>query len=221
MPVIDPDDLVGRTFLLNKEDGQRLRARIVKALDDFEGDLARDSSRLKFVCSMNDDTVEEIFTCNELLDYINNSEEDDLIEWKFKEIIAHEGPLPRSHQNYNGSPYNLTIEWENGEITNEPLNVIAADDPVSCAIHSRDNKLLDQPGWKRFKSLAKREKKLLRLQNQAKLRSYRTTPKCKFGYQIPRSNDCEHASSIDKHNGNNKWAESIKLEIYQQHDHDT
>ena len=143
MPVIDPDDLVGRTFLLNKEDGQRLRARIVKALDDFEGDLARDSSRLKFVCSMNDDTIEEIFTYNELLDHINNSEEDDLIEWKFKAITAHEGPLPRSHPNYNGSPYNLTIEWENGEITNEPLNIIAADDPVSCAIYGRDNKLLD------------------------------------------------------------------------------
>ena len=27
--------------------------------------------------------------------------------------------------------------------------------------------------------------------------------------------------SIEKHNGNNKWAEAIKLEIDQQHDHDT
>ena len=162
---------------------------------------------------MNDDTIEEIFTYNELLDHINNSEEDDLIEWKFKAITAHEGPLPRSHPNYNGSPYNLTIEWENGEIINEPLNIIAADDPVSCAIYGRDNKLLDQAGWKRFKPLAKREKKLLRLQNQAKLRSYRTAPKYKFGYQHPRNNDYEHALSLDKHNGNNKWAEAIKLEI--------
>ena len=72
-----------------------------------------------------------------------------------------------------------------------------------------------------FKHLSKREKKLLRLQNQAKLRSYRTTPKYKFGYQIPRSNDYEHALSIDKHDGNNKWAESIKLEIDQQHDYVT
>ena len=59
MPFIDPDDLVGMTFLLNKEDGQRLRARIVKALDDFEGDLSRDSYRLKIVYSMNDVTIEE------------------------------------------------------------------------------------------------------------------------------------------------------------------
>ena len=51
--------------------------------------------------------------------------------------------------------------------------MIAADDPVSCAIDGRDQNLPDQPEWERFKSLAKKEKKLLRLQNQVKLRSYR------------------------------------------------
>ena len=50
-----------------------------KALDDFEGDLVRDYSRIKFVCIMNDYTIEEIFIYNELLDLINNSEEDDLM----------------------------------------------------------------------------------------------------------------------------------------------
>jgi hypothetical protein len=37
----------------------------------------------------------------------------------------------RDHPNYNGLAYNMKIEWENGEITNEPLNVIASDDPVT------------------------------------------------------------------------------------------
>jgi hypothetical protein len=40
------------------------------------------------------------------------------------------------------------VEWENGEITAEPLSIIAADDPVSCAIYARDNNLLDVDGWK-------------------------------------------------------------------------
>ena len=173
MPILDPSNLVGRTFLLNKEGGQRLRARIVKALDDYEGELSRDSSRMRFVCSMQDDTVEEIFTHNELLDYINNSEEDDLVEWKFREILAHEGPLPKSHPNYNGSTYNLQIEWESGEITNEPLNIIASDEPVSCAMHGKKHDLLDKPGWKRFKALARRNKNLLRLMNQVKIQSHR------------------------------------------------
>ena len=42
MPVTHPNYLLGRTFLLNEEGGQRLRDRIVKSLDDFEGSLARD-----------------------------------------------------------------------------------------------------------------------------------------------------------------------------------
>ena len=98
--------------------------------------------------------------------------------------------------------HNVMIEWENGEITSEPLSIIGADDPVTCAIYARENKLLDKPGWKRFSRLAKREKKLLRLQNQAKLRSYRTSPRYKFGYELPRNNDYDHAIELDKRNGN-------------------
>ena len=63
---------------------------------------------------MKNDTIEEIFTYNKLLARVNNSEEDDVIELKFKETTAREGPLPRTHSNYNGSPYNLKIEWEMG-----------------------------------------------------------------------------------------------------------
>ena len=99
--------------------------------------------------------------------------------------MAHEGPLARNHPNYKGSTYNVMIEWENGEITSEPLSVIAADDPVTCAIYAREQDLLDQEGWKRFKGIAKRDKKLLRMVNQAKLRSYRTAPKYKYGYEVP------------------------------------
>ena len=156
-----------------------------------------------------------------MLDHANNPEEYDLIEWKIKEIMSHEVPLPRTHSNCNGLPFNLIIDWENVEITNEPLNIIEADDLVSCAIYDRCNTLIDQPGWKRFNFLAKREKKILRLQNQAKLRRHRIIPKFKFGYQIPRSNDYDHASSIDKNDGNNKWAEHVKLEIDQQCYYDT
>ena len=37
MPIINPPDLMWRTFLMPiNEDGQRLRAKIVKAIDDHE-----------------------------------------------------------------------------------------------------------------------------------------------------------------------------------------
>ena len=105
---------MGRTFLIPQEDGQILRVRIVKAIDDHDGKPQKDSTRLKFICSTKNDAVEDAFTCNEILDHVNNSEDDDLVEWKFKSITAHEGPVPRSHLNYNGSLYTLKIEWENG-----------------------------------------------------------------------------------------------------------
>ena len=110
-------------------------------------------------------------------------------------------------------------EWENGEVTSEPLSIFAADDPVSCAVYAKENNLLDTPGWKRFKSLARRDKKLLRIVKQAKLRSFRTMPKYKYGFLVP--NDYNHALEIDRRNGNTKWRDSIALELQQLDDYDT
>ena len=50
---------------------------------------------------------------------------------------------PKSHLHYKGSLYNINIEWETGEITPEPLHVIAADDPVTCTIYAKEQGLLD------------------------------------------------------------------------------
>ena len=61
------------------------------------------------------------------------------------------------------------IEWENRGIALEPLATIGADNLVTCAIYAKEHNLLDKPSWKWFARLAKQEKKLLRLQNQAKL----------------------------------------------------
>lgn len=59
---------------------------MVQAADNFGGDLAQDSSRMKFLCSMKDNAIEEVFTCNELLDYCNNSEDNELAEWKLRPL---------------------------------------------------------------------------------------------------------------------------------------
>jgi hypothetical protein len=50
---------------------------------------------------------------------------------------------------YYMSSYN---NLDRGEITSEPaLAVIAADDPVTCAIYAKDNDLLEPDRWRRFK----------------------------------------------------------------------
>jgi hypothetical protein len=104
-----------------------------------------------------------------MLEYITKDKESD-ITWKFRQIVSHEGPT-------QGSQYDLLIEWENGEIIKEPLKVIASNNPVTCAIYARENGLLDQPGWKCFRHIAKNEKKFTHMVNQAKLKYFNTAPK--------------------------------------------
>jgi hypothetical protein len=164
-------------------------------------------TRIKFRISVNEDKAEEIIIYNKMLDSIPKDEESD-IRWKFKRIVSHEN---------KGSQCNVLIEWKNGEITNEPHRVIASDVPVSCAIYARENNLLEQPGWKRFKHIAKREKKFTQM--QAKLRSYNTAPRYKYGFKVPRT--YEQALKLDKRNGNTLWEDAATLELTQIDDYDT
>ena len=97
--------------------------------------------------------------------------------------------------------------------------MIAADDPVSCAIYARDNNLLHLPGWKRFKAIAKCEKKFIRTVNQAKLKSFRTAPKYKYGFEVPR--DFKHAVQLDTKNKNTRGQYAVKTELDQIKEYDT
>jgi len=150
MPVFDPADLVGRSFLMDKEtDGRRFCATIIKKLEDHDSDVVKNPTRIKFLCRISDKEEEEIISYNEMIEYIQRDEESDIV-WQFKSIIGHQGPLKKGNPNYMGSSWNLMLEWEGGEITYEPLHVIAADDPVTCAIFGRDQGLLNKPRRKRF-----------------------------------------------------------------------
>jgi hypothetical protein len=80
-------------------------------------------------------------------------------------------------------------------------------------VYAREHGLLDTPGWKRFKRIAKREKVLRRAVNQAKIRSFKTAPRFKYGYEIPRN--YEHALFLDRRNGNTLWQDANKLEFDQ------
>ena len=217
LPLVDTSDLIGRTFLTEQEDGQIHRARIVAAIEDHDATKERNPDRMKFVCSVNDDKYEEIMTYNQIMNHIEQSEEDAII-WKFKRIAGHEGPLTKNHPMWKGSTYNVRVEWENGEITDEPMTTIAADDPVTCAIYAKDNNLLEVPGWKRFKPIAKRQQHMFRMANQAKLRSFRLAPKYKYGFEIPR--DYNHAIELDTKHGTTRWVDCTKLEMVQLDEYD-
>jgi hypothetical protein len=112
----------------------------------------------------------------EVLNNINKDSEQEVL-WRFKRIIGHQGPLSHKDKDYKGSTFNVQVEWENGEVTYEPLKNISKDDPVTCEIYACDYNLLEVPGWRQFRQMAKRDRVLQRLTNQAKLRSFNTAPR--------------------------------------------
>ena len=218
MVTIDPKDLIGRTFLKDaEEDGQRFRARVVRAIVEKDNDLKKDVEYMKFICEVPNSTADEILTYNEILDHIerdnNEVENDTEMLYKFRRIAAHQGPLRPTDKEYKGSMYNVLVEWETGETTYEPLDMIASDDPVTCAEYAMKHNLLDTSGWKRFKRYAKNEKKLNRMINQAKLQSYRREPFWKFGVLVPRTH--AQAVELDRINGNTKWQDAEETEMRQ------
>ncbi len=129
---------------------------------------------------------DEIISYNDILEYLDKKVRNDLSDneqaYKFCDITAHQGPLTPKDPGWKGCKYNVLVEWETGETTYEPLNSIAADDPVTCAIYAKRNGLLDTPGWRQFKRLAKRENKILRMLKQNKLKQIRRSPVYMYGF---------------------------------------
>jgi hypothetical protein len=146
------------------------------------------------------------------MDHIKQLEEDAIV-WRFKRIAGHEGPLTKNHPVWKGSIYNVRVEWESGEITDELMTTIAADDPVTCAIYAKDNNLLDVPGWERFKSIARRQQHMFCMANQAKLRSFCLAPKYKYGFEIPQA--YKQALELDEKHGTTRWVDATSLEMVQ------
>ena len=214
LPVFDSSDLLGQTFLVkHKGEGEPATAKIIKEITDGDSRLADQPECKRFLASVYDDGFQEVVTHNEILDHITQQEETkeptDL--WRFQHTSGHQGLLKSTDKDYNGSPYNVQVEWVNGETTYEPLSIIAADDPVSCGIYAREKGLLNTPGWRRFKILAKRDQRHIQMANKAKLKSYSRMPKFKFGYQVPH--DHAEAMFLDQKNGNNKGAEAEAQEM--------
>ena len=217
MAEYNPDDVIGRTFLLPKnEQGERLRATIKrkvietsKLLDD-QHDNAID--KINFHLDVGQGRAEAIMSYVQIFDHLDQQEQQEDLH-KFRAITGHQGPLSPQDENYKGSKYNVMVEWETGEITEEPLSLIAADDPVTCAEYAKKHDLLHLDGWKRLKHIAKNQKQLTRVINQSKIRQVRRSAVYQFGFLIPK--DYKQALQLDEQNGNSKWYDATKLEMDQ------
>ena len=137
-PGFNPDDLVGRTFLLPPGDnGERLRAKVTrKVVEDIEQADGGRVQKLSFILGLGNGKLEEIISYNQFVDHLEAAANDDKKIsddlFKFRALIGHQGPLKPTDPNWKGCKYNVLVDWETGEKTYEPLSVLAADHPVTC-----------------------------------------------------------------------------------------
>ena len=216
MANIDIPNLLGRSFLLPPEDnGERHMAKIID-IDDHGQPL----EDIKFKLKINNDQAEEIMSDNQLMDYIQkgtDAEEDPDSLFKFRDIVAHQGPLESTDPNNKGSKYNVMVEWESGEVTYEPLTLISKDDPITCAVYAKKHDLLDTTGWKHLKRYAKTSKRLIRAVKQSRIRQVRASARYQHGFQVPK--DYNDAVRLDKENSNTHWQDAMDLELTQIHEY--
>ena len=216
MANIDIPNLLGRSFILPPEyNGKRHMAKVIDIVD--HGQTLED---IKFKLKINKDQAEEIMSYNQLMDYIQkgtDAEEDPDSLFKFRDIVAHQGPLESTDPNHKGSKYNVMVEWESGEVTYEPLTLISKDDPITCAVYAKKHDLLDTTGWKHLKRYAKTSKRLIRAVKQSRIRQVRASAIYQHGFQVPK--DYNDAMRLDKENGNTHWQDAMDLELTQIHEY--
>ena len=72
MPEFDPDDLIGRTFLIPpQKHGERLRAKVPKkVVEEIEAADGNRIPHINFILDIGEGKVEELITYNQLLDHL-------------------------------------------------------------------------------------------------------------------------------------------------------
>mmetsp|Transcript_20329 Transcript_20329/g.42624 ORF Transcript_20329/g.42624 Transcript_20329/m.42624 type:complete len:1867 (-) Transcript_20329:137-5737(-) len=214
LPVFSPEELIGMTFLRDTEEGQTVRARVTRQIIDRD---ALNHQDLKFILSLGDGEMEELIAYNELCDAITEQKAHGAPApgepQGFKSILDYQGPLKAHDPRYKGSSWNVLLDFDDGTQSWEPVNVVGKDDPISLARYAQENDLLNKPGWKFLRKIARRLRFAQVAINAANRRSNPSQVRYKFGVRIPRN--YKEAVFLDEQNGNTLWQDAIKLELKQ------
>ena len=207
LPTLDTSSLLGRTFINDpSEDGTQVRAKI-EQVDPLRGQLADGRQPLfRFRSKVGEETFEHIMTYNKMLEWCDR----DLDKDGYFHI---DGIIGHRKEKEAGRGHMVHVKWGDGTSTWNDLGVTFQDDPITVSLYAQKNGLLETPGWKDCRRYVKSPKKLARMVNQARLKSNRTRPVYKYGFQVPRNH--EEAVKIDEKYGNTKWQDAEKLEIKQ------
>ena len=111
--------------------------------------ISKDAQNHKLLCKVGEEGAEKILTYQEICDLVEQQDAEELGEdklWTFKKILGQNGPLKPRDKEWKGSQFNVHVLWEDNTITDEPLKLMAKDDPVSVATYAYENDLLETPG---------------------------------------------------------------------------
>ena len=218
-----PDEMVGLTFLRTLEDGQKVRAEVVRKINDMNAQNHKD---IMMLLKLGDDDAEELMSYTELCDKLDSMmredaerEENGEAFYFFQDIIAHDGPLTSGSKNWKGSKWNVMVRWDDGSETWEPLNIMIAQDPITCAGYAKKHDLVEVPGWTKLRKYAKRSKIMERHAKQMVMKAHRRAPIYKFGVRVPR--DHKEAVLLQEQQGHKKWTDAEGVELKQIDDYDT
>ena len=143
MSIINFDGLLGRTFLLPMdENGERKRATISENVKDLCQQQVSREDQLRFKFNIDGDQLDDLISYNQLMEYLEDKTDTGPLEdglYRFKYIKDHKGPYTSSDPEYNGSSYNLLIEWEPGEHvleTSSAATTLVERDKLTCPFKS-------------------------------------------------------------------------------------
>ena len=118
LPHFSLDELIGTTFLKTLDDGQVVRAEVIKKINDFD---AQNHKNIKMLLKYGDGDAEELISYVELNDIISQMVDDEEANpdrpFIYKGIILHQGPLNSKDKNYKGSKYNVKVRFASSSST--------------------------------------------------------------------------------------------------------
>ena len=126
MPIFDPSDLNGRTFLLPpEENGERHRAKVtrqvVENIDQVNGQRI---DNINFILENGNGKVEELISYNQLLEHLENAQEYDMGMdqklYRFRAIIGHQGPLLASDPDWKEANIMFKLNGSLGRLLLNP-----------------------------------------------------------------------------------------------------
>jgi hypothetical protein len=126
MATVDPNEILGKTFLLEREvDGSVHRAEVIKCMDDldFETDM--------YLVDLGDGKRQDIMSYVAISEAIDrqlereNAQSPEDRYMPFKSVVAHKK---------TDGVWQVRVKWQDDSESWEPLSVMRRDDPVTLAV---------------------------------------------------------------------------------------